>query len=288
MLHGDGFRPHPNLESFLRRLEGFAYFDSFTGGGVPAVVLVHGNGDEADTWRHVVAPLSQSHRVLAPDLPGFGRTPPRGDGSIENLASALRDFLDAVRLERVHLVGSSLGGVVCATLAARHPERALSLTLIGGASPALGGIHANPALKPLLEPGMGEAFYTGLRDGGQDAAFGTLRPYYANLDALPAEDLEFLRERVWARVWSDSQRAAFFAAMRSLFADQPPLSLPETLPTHLIWGELDGIMPVQSAHAIVHSYPQARLDVVRGCGHLPHQEKPEAFLKVLRRFLSPG
>jgi pimeloyl-ACP methyl ester carboxylesterase len=286
MAHGDQFRPHPGLEPFLRRLEGFAYFDSFTGGGAASLVLVHGNGDEADTWRHVFAPISKTHRVLAPDLPGFGRTPARGDGGIESLATALRDFLDAARLERAHLVGSSLGAVVCATLAARQPERVLSLTLIGGASRSLGGIHANPGLKPLLEVGTGEAFYNGLRNAGQDAAFQTLHPYYANLDALPADDLEFLRHRVWARVWSDAQRDAFFAALRSLFAPQAPLMLPDTLATQLIWGELDGIMPVQSAHTILHRYPQARLEVIRGSGHLPHQEKPKAFLRLLQRHLA--
>jgi pimeloyl-ACP methyl ester carboxylesterase len=285
MAHGDAFKPHPNLESALRKLEGFAYFDSFTGGGARAVVLVHGNGDEADSWRHVFQPLSATYRVLALDLPGFGRSAARGDGSIAALAAALEDFLDAVRLDRVHLVGSSLGAVVCATLCAAKPERVLSLTLGGGASPALGGVQANPNLKPLLEPGTGEAFYNGLRSAGQDAAFQTLQPYYANLETLPPFDLAFLRERVWARVWSDSQRDAFFAAMRSLFADQPMLELPETVPLHLIWGELDGIMPMQSAHALLHAYENAKLEVIRACGHLPHQEKPEAYLRSLEKFL---
>jgi pimeloyl-ACP methyl ester carboxylesterase len=285
MAHGDAFQPHPNLEPFLRKLEGFTYFDSFTGGGARAVVLVHGNGDEADSWRHVFQPLSATYRVLAPDLPGFGRSAPRGDGSVKALAQSLEAFLDAVRLERVHLVGSSLGAVVCATLCATHPERVSSLTLGGGASPALGGVQANPNLKPLLEPGTGEAFYNGLRDAGPDAAFQTLQPYYANLERLPVADLEFLRERVWARVWSDSQRDAFFAAMRSLFADQPALTLSDTVPLHLIWGEHDGIMPMQSAHMILHAYPHAKLEVIRGSGHLPHQEKPDLYRRSLETFL---
>ena len=285
-VHGDGFAPCPTLAGFAHQLEGFYLFDSFTGGGAETVLLVHGNGDEADTWRHVFIPLAARYRVIALDLPGFGRSNPRGDGSVRTLARALEDFLDALRVERVHLVGSSLGAVICALFAAHHPARALSLTLGGGASPGLGGVHANPGLKPLLEPGTGEAFYTGLRESGQEAALETLRPYYANLSALPVSDLEFLRARVWARVWSDSQRSAFFAAMRSLFAESAALALPATLPTMLIWGEFDHIMPMQSAHSVLHAYPQASLEVIRGSGHLPQQERPEAYLRVLRGFLA--
>jgi pimeloyl-ACP methyl ester carboxylesterase len=161
MVHGDGFAPFPTLANFGHHLEGFYYFDSFTGGGAETVLLVHGNGDEADTWRHVFTSLAARYRVVALDLPGFGRSEARGDGSVQTLARALEDFLDALRVERVHLVGSSLGAVVAAIFVARHPARGLSLTLGGGASPALGGVHANPGLKPLLEPGTGEAYYTG-------------------------------------------------------------------------------------------------------------------------------
>jgi pimeloyl-ACP methyl ester carboxylesterase len=287
MTHGDGFAPHPNIARHFKTLEGTGFFDSFTGGGAPVVLLVHGNGDEADTWRYVIPALEGTYRVLAPDLPGFGRSDPARDGSVDALAAFLEDFLELLRLDvPVHLVGSSLGAVVAAQFAVNAPERVRSLTLSGGASPRLGGVQANPGLKGLLEPGHGEAFYNGLRLGTQDAAYETLRPYYADLENLPEDDRAFLRERVWARVWSDTQRDAFFRALRSLFAPGAPLELPHGLPVQLIWGERDGIMPLESAHAILHRLPDAKLEVVRGSGHLPHQERPEAFVKVLERFLS--
>jgi pimeloyl-ACP methyl ester carboxylesterase len=287
MTHGDGFKPHLSLERFFKSTDGFGYFDSFTGGGADCVLLVHGNGDEADTWRHVFEPLARTYRVLAPDLAGFGRSAPHGDGSLAALARGVQRFLDDVRVfDAVHLVGSSLGAVVAAHVAALAPERARSLTLIGGSSPRLGGVGANPGLKPLLEVGTGEAFYNGLRAAGEDAAFETLRPYYADLDALSADDRAFLRARVWARVWSDTQRDAFFKALRSLFAPGLRLVLPPHLPVQLVWGELDAIMPLQNAHAVLTQLPHATLEVVRGSGHLPHQERPEGFLRVLERFLA--
>ena len=280
-MPGDDFQPHMSLEPFSQMLEGHAYFDSLRGSST--VLLIHGNGDEADSWRHILPALSAQHRVIALDLPGFGRSKPTGDGSIANLASSVQHFLESLGVARVHLVGSSLGAVVAAHVAANAPQLTRSLTIIGGSSPALGGLQANAGLQPLLEPGTGEAYYTGLRDAGQDASFESLRPYYAALDALPAADLEFLRGRVWARVWSDTQRTAFFAGLRSLFSDTARLELP-VIPTLLSWGEFDQIVPISHAHAILEQLPHATLEVIAGSGHLPQQERPLELLRVLEEF----
>ena len=286
-IHGDNFKPHPTLEPYSRKLDGVFYFDSEPVSIKPSVLLVHGNGDEADTWRHIFKPLSQSFRVLALDLPGFGRSQPIQNGDLDSLSNALSKFVDALGLSGVHLVGSSLGAVICAMYASQQPNRVSSLTLVGGVGPGFGDLEVNPGIQSLLEPGIGEAYYNGLRTLGQDAAFATLEPYYANLHTMPKADLEFLRERVWARVWSDTQRAAFLAALRSLFTFKPSSkSRLENLPLQLIWGEFDNIVPIQAALDMQKSFPQAKLEVIGGAGHLPHQEKPEPFLNVLEFFLS--
>ena len=283
-MHGDGFKPHPALQPFLQTLEGYTYFGSPSGS--PTVLLIHGNGDEADSWRYMFPALSAHDRVIALDLPGFGRSKATGDGSIGNLTASVQRFLESLGVtEPVHLVGSSLGAVVAAHVAAKAPQLTRSLTIIGGSSPALGGLQANPALQPLLEVGTGEAYYTGLRDAGQAASVESLRPYYAALDALPAADLEFLRERVWARVWSDSQRTAFFAGLRSLFTDTAPLTLP-LIPTQLIWGEFDQIVPISHADALLRQLPHATLEIIAGSGHLPQQEQLLELLRVLEGFLA--
>jgi pimeloyl-ACP methyl ester carboxylesterase len=285
-LHGDGFKAYSRLEPFSRNIEGTFFFDSGFDPELQTVILVHGNGDEADTWRHVFARLSASFRVLALDLPGFGRSIPAKNGDLSSLASALSNFLDVLELPKVHLVGSSMGAVICTMYTSQHPNRVASLTLVGGASLDSGELDANPGIKSLLEPGIGESYYNGLRNLGQDAAFATLEPYYANLQAMPQADLEFLHQRVWARVWSDTQRDAFLAALRSLF--DPNLktnSRLEQMPLCLIWGEHDHIVPILAAEQMQKTYPHAKLEVIQDAGHLPHQEQPEAFLKVLEFFL---
>jgi pimeloyl-ACP methyl ester carboxylesterase len=289
-IHGDGFKAYVTLEPYSRNLDGIFFFDSGLNPVKPTVVLVHGNGDEADTWRHVFQPLAKSFRVLALDLPGFGRSVPPQNGNLESLASALSSFLEALKLPKVHLVGSSMGAVICTMYASQHPQRVASLTLVGGASLDSNELETNPGIKSLLEPGMGENYYNGLRSLGQDAAFATLEPYYAKLHAMPKPDLEFLNERVWARVWSDTQRDAFLAALRSLFDSHSQhsktVSKLEHLPMQLIWGAHDRIVPIQAALDMQQLLPHAQLEVIDGAGHLPHQEQPEAFLKVIESFLS--
>ena len=205
------------------------------------------------------------------------------NGSLSGFADAVLELLEGLSLEAVHLVGSSLGAVVAANFAAIHKTHAKTLCLIGGAAPNLGGLEVTAAIKPLLEVGTGEAFYNGLRKAGQAAAFATLNPYYANLNAIPNADLEFLGTRVWERVNSDTQRDAFFAALRSLFAAAPRLEL--SVPTLLIWGETDNIVPQIHARQLLVQIPESRLSVIAKAGHLPHQEQPEATLKIILEWL---
>jgi len=309
---GDGFQPHPALERFSHTLEpeGLFYFDSGPAreavrpgrccsdqdllklgqdagpSAGSSVLLIHGNGDEADTWRHVLPTLAQNHRVLALDLPGFGRSKPRSNGNFLELVSAVSEFIGSLGLERTHLVGSSLGAAIAGSVASQSPEQISSLTLVGGV-PSGFGLDHTPQVGPLLQPGVGESLYTALREAGQDAAYATLEPYYASLENLPQGDREFLRGRVWARVWSDTQRSAFFAALRSL-ENAPPVqpSRLEALPILLVWGEQDRIWPLGAALEVVRHLPGARLERIGNTGHLPHQEQPQAFLKVLEEFLS--
>jgi pimeloyl-ACP methyl ester carboxylesterase len=266
-------KPHPTLKPYAILHSKQFWFDSQT--GKEALVLVHGNGDEADTWRHVFLTLAQHFRIVAPDLPGFGRSQGK-DPSILGFARWLFDLVSQLGLKRVHLLGSSLGGVVAAQFAANYPAQTSSLCIVGGASPALGNLHATNAVKPLLEEGVGEAYYNGLRQTDPDVAFATLRPYYANLEALPKSDQNFLRARVWERVQSNTQRDAFFAALRSLFAPSAPLEI--AVPTRLLWGQFDQIVPLEHGKMIQQQIPNTPLAIIPQAGHLPHQEQPKAFL----------
>lgn len=262
------------------------YYDAGRGAG-PPLVLIHGLGDEADTWRHVLPQLAARRRVLALDLPGFGRSDhPRRAYTAGFFACTIAALLAELGIARAALVGSSMGAIVAQRLALARPALVDRLALIGGGL-ALAPERIPPPVALFLLPGAGELAYTSLRRS-QDQAYATLRPYYHDLDALPEQDRVFLRERVWARVWSVGQRRAFLSALRWLAIDQAmrAATLRERLaelniPALLIWGEHDLIAPRSRAEALLALLPDAQLRIIAGSGHLPQQERPGELVALL-------
>jgi pimeloyl-ACP methyl ester carboxylesterase len=253
-----------------------------------ATLLIHGLGDEADTWRHVLPALCAGARVLAPDLPGFGRSDPPARGySMAVYVQALTELLDELGIEQVTLVGHSLGGMVAHSLTLADPERVERLVLIGG-SLVIRKQKLGLSTILFLIPGVGEWLYSRLRRD-PEAAYRTLRPYYGDLDALPEADRAFLFQRVNERVWSDKQRRAFLLVFRHLARWLPAQQrgLADRLralevPTTAVWGERDQLNDVANGHALVALQPSARLVVVPGAGHNVQHERPQAVLSAIR------
>ncbi len=251
----------------------------------PAMVLIHGLGDEADSWRHVFGPLAERYHVVALDLPGFGRSDPARAYTLPTFRDTLIALLDALQITTATLVGNSLGAMLAQLVALQAPQRVSRLILVDGTL-NLRPQSINPATLMMALPLIGYSIYTNFRKNAQ-AAYDSLRPFYADLDALPEADRQFLFQRVNERVWSDKQRTAYLAVFRNLtFA--PGRSRPTEaairalpMPIHLIWGERDVIIPVAAAHALVALKPDARLTVISGGGHLPHQDQPAATLAAI-------
>ena len=252
---------------------------------MPAALLIHGLGDEADTWRHVFEPLSAKYHVVALDLPGFGRSDPSPNAyTAPFLCDTILDLMDTLSIPQATLIGSSLGAVLSHFLALEYAERVSKLVLVDGALLS----HKQPlnlSLLLFLIPGIGEWMYTRLRKNPQ-TAFETLRGYYADLDALPEADREFLFQRVNERVWSDKQRHAYFSVLRNFagWVTRQQRDLSERLadlkiPTLVVWGEQDHIADVENGRVLVKGQSSARLVTLPEAGHLPHQEAPEAFLR---------
>ncbi len=255
----------------------------------PALLLIHGLGDEADSWRHVFRPLAETHHVIAVDLPGFGRSQPIASYRLPVVAHVLLSLLDALNLPAATLVGSSMGAMLGQLLALRAPERVAGLILVGGALGKLAAPFSWPALRMAL-PLVGSRLYTSYRRDAR-AAYDSLRPFYDNLDALPAADRQFLFQRVNERVWSDTQRRAYLRLYRDLAWSEPRRQSQRgealgklAVPTHLVWGERDHIMPLVAAKALLELQPAAWLTTIAEAGHLPHQERPADFLRAV---LSP-
>jgi pimeloyl-ACP methyl ester carboxylesterase len=282
---------HPSLAPYGRTVtlpDGLQLFLYDTGAGTadgPPIVLVHGLGDEADTWRGVLPALAaRGRRAVAPDLPGFGRSDkPRRAYTLDFYTDTLLALLDVLGFAEVILAGHSLGAIICHWTALRAPERVARLVLVSGSLVAQArGLDLTTMA--YLAPGLGEWRYNRLRRD-PEAAFASLSDYYA---ALPAEDREFMHRRVNQRVWSDGQRDAFLSTLRNLARMLPKQSgtLPARLaaldvPTVAIWGELDRVNRVENGRLLVERQPGVRLEIVAGAGHNVHQEQPDAVIAAI-------
>ena len=288
--------PWPELECYARIVRlvknGLTLYTYDAGAGTATpMLLIHGLGDEADTWRHVITPLSADRRVVALDLPGFGRSDkPERPYTLPFFQDVVIELLDALSVQHAILIGHSLGAVIAHSTALNHPERVERLILVDG-SLVVHSQKLDLAMMLFLIPGLGEWLYTRLRRDPQ-AAYQTLAPYYGRLDELPKADRDFLFQRVNERVWSDGQRRAFFGTFRNLARWLPgqQRDLASRLsrlnvPTLVVWGEADRINPVENGRALVE-WQSARLVVVPDAGHNVHQENAEVVLKAIYEWMA--
>jgi len=257
----------------------------------PTLLMIHGLGDEADTWRHVFLPLAENYHTLALDLPGFGRSgKPEVDYTPQFMMETIIRFLDQLEITRSILMGSSLGGILAHGLALNNPTRVNGLILVGGAllqSKPMGDM----SMWLMRIPFLGEWLYTRLRKD-PEAAFDSLGSVYHDLEGLPEPDREFLYTRVNQRVWSDGQRRGYFSTLRNLtpWVKQIQADLPERLmglemPTLVLRGEFDGLFSETNAKGIAATQPDAEMAIIKEAGHLPHQENPRRFLSVVKPWL---
>ncbi len=286
-------QPWPKLEAFAKKVHlpksglDLFLFDAGAVSSLP-VLLLHGLGDEADTWRYVIPLLSDQYRVIAPDLPGFGRS--EKQDRVYNppfFQETLIELMDVLRLDQVILTGHSMGALLAHFTALECPERVKKLVLISGSLVSrLQKIDLGTLM--FLVPVLGEWLYNRLRRDPQEA-YRTLYAYYSNLDQMPQADRDFLYRRVNERVWDDRQRKSFLSAIRSLARWLPgqQKELASRLssfrvPTQAIWGKTDKINSVQNGRALLETQPDVHLIVVPGAGHNLQQEKPEIVVESIR------
>jgi len=278
------------------------YYDTNTDDATnkPAVVLIHGLGDEADTWRHVFPLLvAAGYRVIAPDLPGFGRSVWKGRINMRCHCNAVLRLLTMTGIagkagtasheNPAIFAGSSLGAAVCEMAACRKPDLVKALILIDGCFPIENKI--DKGLLKLMLPSAGKKWYRSFRKN-HNAAWESLYPYYGDLDAMSGEDREFLRERVIARVESDNQERGYLSTMRSMnfFFFFNGRKISRRIKNYhgkiaVLWGEKDRILPPENAALFRSLRPDAKMTLISGAGHLPHQERYNETAAEMLRFL---
>jgi pyruvate dehydrogenase E2 component (dihydrolipoamide acetyltransferase) len=236
---------------------------SYAGAGQDGdvVLLVHGYGGDRNSWLFLQEPLAARYRVYALDLPGHGTSSKDvGDGSVEMLAGTVLGVLNAIGVERAHLVGHSLGGAVAAAVTARHPVRVSSLTLIApsGFGPEINAGYlrgfADAQTRRELKPVVGQIF--------ADESLVTRQVVddllaYKRLDGVDAA----LHALVGTLLDGDTQRIDSAAAIAAIGG---------AVPVTVVWGRADHIIPPAQAEAVAG----AARHLLDGAGHMPHMERP--------------
>ncbi len=255
----------------------------------PVLLLVHGMAGSSLTWRHVMPRLAKRFTVVAPDLLGHGESAkPRGEYSLGAHADILRDLLNALGHDRATFVGQSFGGGIAMQLAYQFPERCERLVLVSS-----GGLgrEVHFLLRALTTTGAEQvlalACTPALRAAASQVADWLRR---VGIRSTPAA------EEIWrsyASLADADARRAFFLTLRAVVdlggqsvgaADR--LYLSAQIPTLIVWGARDPLIPVRHAFAAHRAIAGSRLEIFEDVGHYPHCEAPERFADVLVRFIT--
>jgi pimeloyl-ACP methyl ester carboxylesterase len=232
--------------------------------------------------------LAERFTVIAPDLLGHGASDkPRADYSVAAYANGVRDLLDVLGIDRATIVGHSLGGGVAAQACYQYPHRVERLVLV-----STGGVarEVAPALRLLSAPYAELTLPVTQLPGARLIARGLAEVARRTPLDLGRDADELLR--VFDGLPTGPARKSFTRTLRSVVDWRGQLVtmldrcyLAEDLPTLLVWGDRDGIIPVAHGRVAHEAMPGSRLEVFAGAGHFPHHAEPERFVELLVGFI---
>jgi pimeloyl-ACP methyl ester carboxylesterase len=259
-----------------------------TAGEGPPLLLVHGVAGDWRTWEPVISGLACHHEVIAVDLPGHGASQAgAGDYSLGGLANVLRDLLGTLGHDRVTIAGHSLGGGVAMQFAYQFPERCERLVLVssGGLGPDVGLI-----LRAATLPGS--ELFLSLTAPAAKSALDFVSGAARALRIQPAADAAFYA-RGFTSLADAGTRAAFLATLRAVVGTQGQivdardrLYLAREMPTLIVWGEHDAVLPVEHARDAHKAMKGSRLELFEHAGHLPQVDEPERFVDAVTDFMA--
>jgi pimeloyl-ACP methyl ester carboxylesterase len=235
------------------------------GGSGPPLIFLHGASGHVG-WLPFLDRLARTFDVLAPEHPGFGHSddPPWLDRP-SDLAYFYLDLIELLKLDRVHLVGTSLGGWIAAELAVRNTSRLASLTLVCAVGITAGGVPVDDMFRLSAEENA-RRFYVDPERARR------------RLEMLATAD-----PRLLVRNRSTVVRLAYPSFVNP---DLAKWLHRVDVPTLLVWGENDGLVPPAFGEAYRRLIPNATLSVIPQAGHAPFEEQPDAFLAAFEGFMS--
>ncbi len=248
------------------------------GGEGDTIVLLHGIFAEKDHWVDFARSLTGKYHVIIPDLPAFGESDRKADEVYDyaHQTERLKKLLDALRLERVHLAGSSMGGTIAALFAIGNPEQVLSVAFIG----APHGIQTTKLSQMDSLIAEGKALLVVSTSSEFEAMMKLLfaqKPFLPYPVIYAAEQGALRNSESNMRIWQEQLRDRFLLDKKISMLQQPSL---------VLWGEKDSIFDVSGVETLRQKMPHAQLTILDDLGHLPMMESPGKVSELYTRFLS--
>jgi pimeloyl-ACP methyl ester carboxylesterase len=277
----------PTLQ--YRTIHGYRRAFRVAGTG-PAILLIHGIGDNSTTWDTVQSKLAQRFTVIAPDLLGHGKSDkPRADYSVAAYANGMRDLLSVLDIEQVTVVGHSLGGGVAMQFAYQFPQLVERLILVGA-----GGVtkDVNIALRIASVP-MGSEALALLRLPMVLPALQVIGRVGGALFGSTGVGRDLPEVvRILADLPEPTASSAFARTLRAVVDWRGQVVtmldrcyLTESVPVQLIWGSRDSVIPVEHAKMAHSAMPGSQLEVFEGSGHFPFHDDPDRFVELVEKFI---
>jgi pimeloyl-ACP methyl ester carboxylesterase len=268
-------------------VNGLKVYYKLAGKGQPALLLLHGFLASLYSWREVFAPLAGTHKVAAFDRPAFGLTerPLQWDGQNPYGGAAQVELtiglMDQLGLDKAVLVGNSAGGAIALQTALEHPERVQALVLVdpaiytsGGIPPQIKWVFRTPQARRL-----GPLFVRSMPKWGMKLG----QMAWHDPSKFTPQEWEGYKKPLMVNDWD---RALFEMFTADNTNDLSQRLGKVKIPVLVITGEDDQIVPTAQSIRLSQELPNARLVVIPECGHVPQEERPEAFLEAVNQFLS--
>lgn len=265
---------------FVKTAAGWRIHYTVQGQGT-SVVLIHGFLDSLKTWRRNAAVLAQNHTVYAIDVLGFGSSERVRDPiyTLRQQAAFLNEFFQAKKIEKADLIGHSMGGALALQFAYDFPDSVHKLVLIAPATYLYNSLPRN-GLRTVPRPitrGM-----LGIYEMMQGSRANPLRYAYGDRERITEDSVQIRNSMMHVR----GQHDALISMSKSKHEANVPQELHKVqVPTLIVWGKKDRVVPLRDAQKHFSNMPNARLEWIETAGHLPHEEDPQRVNELLQEFL---